>query len=59
MSAARASSLTNSRSPAAFIRAMQEFKSGARQATLMGHVAKGYTDEEIKAMAEFFAKVKP
>ena len=44
---------------AKFIRAMQDFRSGARPATLMGHVAKGYTDEEIKAMAEFFAKVKP
>ena len=44
---------------ATFIRAMEEFRSGARPATLMGHVAKGYTDEEIKAMAEFFAKVKP
>ncbi|MEW5838169.1 MAG: c-type cytochrome [Pseudomonadota bacterium] len=45
--------------PATFTRAMQDFRSGARPATLMGHVAKGYTDEEIKAMAEFFAKVKP
>ena len=44
---------------ATFIRAMEEFRSGARPATLMGHVAKGYTDDEIKAMAEFFAKVKP
>ncbi len=45
--------------PATFVRAMEEFRSGARPATLMGHVAKGYTDEEIKAMAEFFAKVQP
>ena len=44
---------------ATFIRAMEDFRSGARPATLMGHVAKGYTDDEIKAMAEFFAKVKP
>ena len=44
---------------AKFIRAMEDFRSGARPATLMGHVAKGYSDEEIKAMAEFFAKVKP
>lgn len=46
-------------SEATFIRAMEDFRSGARPATLMGHVAKGYSDEEIKAMAEFFAKVKP
>ena len=42
-----------------FIKAMTEFRSGARPATLMGHVARGYNDEQIKAMAEFFAKVKP
>ncbi|OYY73612.1 MAG: cytochrome C [Gammaproteobacteria bacterium 28-57-27] len=42
-----------------FIKAMQDFRSGARPATLMGHVARGYNDEQIKAMAEFFAKVKP
>ena len=45
--------------PATFTRAMEDFRSGTRPATLMGHVAKGYTDEEIKAMAEFFAKVQP
>jgi len=42
-----------------FIKAMTDFRSGARPATLMGHVARGYSDEQIKAMAEFFAKVKP
>lgn len=42
-----------------FIKAMQDFRSGARPATLMGHVARGYNDEQVKAMAEFFAKVKP
>ena len=42
-----------------FIKAMTDFRSGARPATLMGHVARGYNDEQIKAMAEFFAKVKP
>ena len=42
-----------------FIKAMNDFRSGTRPATLMGHVARGYTDEQIKAMAEFFAKVKP
>ena len=42
-----------------FIKAMTEFRSGARPATLMGHVARGYNDEQINAMAEFFAKVKP
>ena len=42
-----------------FIKAMNDFRSGTRPATLMGHVARGYSDEQIKAMAEFFAKVKP
>ena len=44
---------------ASFIKAMTDFRSGARPATLMGHVARGYSDEQIKAMAEFFAAIKP
>lgn len=35
---------------------MQDFKTGARQATLMHQLAKGYTDEQIALMAEFFAQ---
>ncbi len=42
-----------------FIKAMTDFRSGARPSTLMGHMARGYSDAEVKAMAEFFAKVKP
>lgn len=42
-----------------FTKAMLDFRSGARPSTLMGHIARGYSDEQIKAMAEFFAKVKP
>ena len=41
-----------------FIEAMEEYKSGERPATVMGRIAKGYTDEEIKLMAGFFAKQK-
>lgn len=33
---------------------MAAFKSGKREATLMHQIAKGYTDEQIAAMAEFF-----
>jgi sulfide dehydrogenase cytochrome subunit len=41
---------------AAFVEtALREFQSGKRQATVMGRHAKGYTDEEIKLIAEFFA----
>lgn len=42
-----------------FIDAMKKFKSGERPATVMGRLAKGYTDEQIVAMADFFAKQKP
>ena len=37
------------------VRAMQEFKSGARPATIMNQLAKGYTDEQIEALAGWFA----
>lgn len=41
-----------------FIKQMQDFKSGARPATVMQKHAKGYTDAEIEKMAEFFAAAK-
>lgn len=41
-----------------FIEAMEEYKSGERPSTIMGRIAKGYTEEEIKRMAGFFAKKK-
>ncbi len=50
-------SLAN-QSEAAFIDAMTKFKSGERTSTIMGRLAKGYSDEEIKAMSGFFAKQK-
>jgi len=39
-----------------FIKAMQDMKSGKRPSTVMGLLAKGYTDEEIEMMADFFSK---
>ena len=42
-----------------FIDAMKKFKSGERNATVMGRLAKGYTDDQIVAMADYFAKQKP
>lgn len=39
-----------------FVQAMQDYKSGARTSTIMGRIAKGYTDAQFAAMAEFFAK---
>ncbi len=41
-----------------FIDSMMAYKSGDRASTIMGRIAKGYTDEEIKLMADFFAKQK-
>lgn len=41
-----------------FIEAMMAYKKGERPATIMDRIAKGYTDEEIKLMAEFFATQK-
>lgn len=38
-----------------FIRQMQDFKSGARPATVMHRHAKGYSDTEIEKLAEYFA----
>ena len=35
---------------------MAEFKSGERPSTIMGRIAKGYSDEETALMATFFSK---
>ena len=41
---------------AEFIRtSLEEFRSGKRPSTVMGRHAKGYTDEEIALIAEYFA----
>ena len=42
----------------AMIRAIQEFKTGARPATIMQQLAKGYTDEQIALIAGWFAAQK-
>lgn len=39
-----------------FIEAMKGYKSGDRPATIMGRIAKGYSDEEIEAMAGYFSQ---
>lgn len=44
---------------AEFIRAMQDFRSGRRLSTLMSHVANGFTDREVRAMAQYFARIQP
>jgi cytochrome c553 len=40
---------------ALFIKQMKDFKSGARPATVMHQHARGYTDEEIEKLADFFS----
>ena len=43
---------------AAIVRAMQEFRSGQRAGTVMDRIAKGFTDDEIQALATWFAAQK-
>lgn len=38
-----------------FLKTMQDFKSGARPSTIMGRLARGYSDNELKALADFFS----
>lgn len=46
--------------PAAqFVATMRDFRSGARPATLMGHVARGLGDDELRAMADYFERQSP
>jgi cytochrome c553 len=40
---------------AAIVRAMQDFRSGARTGTVMDRIAKGFTDAEIQAIAAWYA----
>ncbi len=40
---------------AAIVRALLEFRSGQRPATVMDRIAKGFTDDEIQALAAWFA----
>lgn len=35
-----------------------EFKSGARAATVMHQIARGYTDEQLRQAAQYFARQK-
>ena len=46
------------RDAAAIVKAMQDFRSGARIGTVMDRIAKGFTDEEIQAIAAWYATQK-
>ncbi len=41
-----------------FVQQMQAFRGGTRSATIMHQLAKGYTDEQIDALAEYFSRQK-
>ena len=41
-----------------FIKQMKDFKSGAREATVMNRHAAGYSDAEIEKLADYFAAQK-
>jgi sulfide dehydrogenase cytochrome subunit len=40
------------------VTAVQEFKAGTRHATVMQQHAKGYTDQEIEILADYFSEQK-
>jgi cytochrome c553 len=44
------------RDPAEIVLAMQQFRSGERPATVMGRIAKGFSDDETRAIAAWLAE---
>lgn len=44
---------------ASFVQTMQDFRSGRRPATLMGHIARGLSDAEFQSMAAYFERQVP
>jgi cytochrome c553 len=43
------------RDPEEVVAAMREFRSGERPSTVMGRIAKGFSDDEIQAIAAWLA----
>jgi sulfide dehydrogenase cytochrome subunit len=48
----------NGRDVAQIVGAMKEFRTGQRPATVMDRIAKGFTDDEINAIAVWYAAQK-
>ena len=48
----------NGRNPSDIVAAMEDFRSGKRPGTVMDRIAKGFTDDEVKAIAAWYAKQK-
>ncbi len=44
---------------AKMLQKLADFKSGDKPASIMHQIAKGYTDDQIKLIAEYFAAQKP
>jgi cytochrome subunit of sulfide dehydrogenase len=40
------------------VRKLSEFRSGVRPATLMHQISKGYTDQQVQLIAEYFSAQK-
>ena len=40
------------------VKKMQDYKTGRRPATLMHQISKGYSDDQIQAIAAYFAAQK-
>ena len=46
----------NGKSAKFLFESLKEFQTGARPSTVMGRHAKGYSDEELRLIAEYFSK---
>lgn len=42
----------------AFVQTWAEFRSGERFATIMTRIARGYTDEEVAELADYFSSLR-
>jgi sulfide dehydrogenase cytochrome subunit len=42
-----------------FIAQMNAFRSGARQASIMHQIVKGYSEDQVSRLADYFAQIKP
>ena len=42
----------------AFLKIWQEFRDNERPATIMNRIARGYTDEEVQTLADYFASIQ-
>ena len=42
-----------------FVEQMKQFREGKRPATIMQQIAKGYTDQQVDVLAEYFARQTP